>query len=117
MELSTTIPDFIDTKSEVHKKRWENIRRIVLILSQCIDEEVLDIEYMQALDESICESLNEMSIFSEEFTPHCSATQTVDNLYSYHYVLEIFEQLLEACLENELYESMANLNHMISLKK
>lgn len=101
------VPDFINCKIELHKYRFDLISNILYKLELCIDDNLIDEEYLIIYDDMVSKH-----IFALE------ESCCVDKSMMFHiwsYIINCYEYYLDMCVDNDLFESAANLQKIKSL--
>ena len=96
----STIPDFIDTYSEVGRDQWELIKYIIRVISKLTENRILSTY-----------SIQQRSNEANEVVEHLLDI-TTDNyifLLIFEMILDCLEKYTMRCLELELYEVAENI--------
>jgi hypothetical protein len=101
------IPDFINTKVELHKFRYDLICNILFNLELCIDDKILDCCDTYLYDDLIKEMID---LLNES----CDLDKGM-MFHIWSYIINCYEYYLGLAVANDLFESAANLQKIKTL--
>ncbi len=102
---SSFIPDFIQTTSSLDHAVWNNMRYISDLLTELVTDKVIK-------ENSINVLILKFDIELEMIGDVSDKVFTIQQYYE-----EFLDYMLERCLEEEMYESAANIRNFITTYK
>lgn len=104
---SKTIPDFICTTSEIQKIRYNHIKSIIILLTNCIEDEIIDPYDLYKLDLQVSEFLN---LLEDSCSLDSNGKTTM--IVIFLYLVEVLDFYKNICVEHSLFESAHNLSEI-----